>query len=78
MVTTNSKLDRVSVLLDLILSLPLGHPDRPQLLTCTQQIFEEPAAGVVPRLTKPFRAKEAPACAMRRSPLGSLRGVVSR
>jgi hypothetical protein len=67
MVTTNSKLDRVSELLDLILSLPLGHPDRLRFLTCAEQIFEEPAAGVVPRLTKPFRAKEAPARTMRRS-----------
>jgi hypothetical protein len=46
MVTTKSKLDRVAELLDLILLLPFGHPDRLRFLTCAEQIFDEPDARV--------------------------------
>ena len=40
MITTVAKLDRVSELLDEILLLPLGHPDRLRLLICAEQVFE--------------------------------------
>ena len=40
MSTTMAKLERVSGLLDKVMQLPLGHPDRLRFLTYAEQVLE--------------------------------------